>query len=64
MMQFLNNRTLYSTCNSLSFGPLCPVYLDTVQTPLIGYTNVFMNGANYDVNPTTGIITGYGGIQD
>jgi hypothetical protein len=60
----LNNRTLYSTCNSLSFGPLCPVYLDTVQTPLIGYTNVFMNGANYDVNPTTGIITGYGGIQD
>jgi hypothetical protein len=55
----LNNRTLYSTCNSLSFGPLCPVYLDTVLTPLIGYTYVYMNGANYEMNPKTGIIIAY-----
>jgi hypothetical protein len=58
-----NNRTLYSDCDSGSFGTGCYVYTDTVPNALIGYTNVFMNGANWDVNSATGVITGLSSVQ-
>jgi len=54
----INSRTFYSTCNSLSLTSLCPVFIDPLGTPLIGYTNIFMNSANYDINPVTGVIIG------
>jgi hypothetical protein len=59
----INNRTFYSDCNAGSFGTGCYVYVDTVPNALIGYTNVFMNGANYDVNSATGVITGFSSVQ-
>ncbi len=31
--------------------------------PLTGYTNIFMNGANYDINSSTGVVTAYSSIQ-
>jgi hypothetical protein len=55
----INNRTLYSDCNSLSFAPLCSVYTDSTRTPLTGFSFVFINGATYSINPVNGIITGY-----
>jgi hypothetical protein len=55
----LNNRTLYSDCNSLSFGPLCFVYTDSNRTPLTGFSFVYINGSIYSINPQNGIITGY-----
>jgi hypothetical protein len=55
----LNNRTLYSDCNSLSFGPLCFVYTDSNRTPLTGFNFVFINGSTYSINPSNGVISGY-----
>ncbi len=59
----INNRTFYSSCNSLSLTGLCPVFTDILGTPLLGYSNVFMNSQNFDVNPSTGIIIGPSFIQ-
>jgi hypothetical protein len=53
----INSRTLYSDCDSGSFGIGCFVYVDTFPNPLTGYTNVFMNGANWDINSSTGLVT-------
>lgn len=58
-----NSRTFYSDCNSGSFGVGCYVYTDTVPNALTGYTNVFMNGANWDISPVTGIVTAYSSPQ-
>lgn len=58
-----NNRTFYSDCDSMSFGVGCYVYVDTFPNPLTGYTNVFMNGANWDISPVTGIVTAYSSPQ-
>ena len=52
----LNNRTLYSNCNSLSLGTLCSVYTDEQRTPLSGYEYVYMNGLTYEIRPASGII--------
>ena len=60
----LNNRTLYSNCNSLSFYPLCSVYTDSDRTPLTGFSFVFINGTTYSINPVNGIIIGYTSVQD
>ena len=60
----LNNRTLYSNCNSLSFYPLCYVYTDSNRTPLVGFNFVFINGATYSINQLNGIISGYTSVQD
>jgi hypothetical protein len=55
-----NNRTLYSDCNSGIFGVGCYVYTDSGGTiPLTGYTNIFMNGANWDIDNITGVVTAY-----
>lgn len=59
----VNSRTFYSDCNSGIFGPGCYVYIDTFPNPLTGYTNVFMNGASWDISPVTGIVTQYSSEQ-
>ena len=59
----LNNRTLYSDCNSLSFASLCSVYTDLNITPLTGFSFVFINGSTYSINPVNGIIIGYTSVQ-
>lgn len=59
----INNRTFWSDCNSLSFGPLCTVLTTSTGTPLLGYPKIFMNSANYDVNPATGVVIGLSAIQ-
>ncbi len=53
-----NARTFWSNCNPSSFGGGCIVYIDSIGTPLIGYTKVFMNGSNWDVVDTTGVVIG------
>ena len=58
------NSTLYSNCDSMTFGVGCTVYTDAAgTTPLTGYTDVFMNFANWKVVDTTGIISQYSPIQ-
>jgi hypothetical protein len=59
----LNNRTLYSNCNSGTFGVGCFVYVDTFPNALTGYTNVFMNGASWDINSSTGQVTAFSSEQ-
>jgi len=58
-----NSRTFYSNCDSGTFGTGCYVYTDTSGTALTGYTNVFMNGANWDISPVTGLVTAYSSNQ-
>jgi len=58
-----NNRTLYSNCDGGTFGVGCFVYVDTFPNALTGYTNVFMNLASWDVNPSTGQVTAYSSEQ-
>jgi len=59
----INARTLYSDCDAGSFGVGCFVYVDTFPNPLTGYTNVFMNGACWDVNSSTGVVTAFSSVQ-
>ena len=59
----VNNRTFYSDCTSGTFGVGCYVYVDTFPNPLTGYSNVFMNGANWDINSSTGQVTAYSSPQ-
>jgi hypothetical protein len=58
-----NNRTFYSDCNSLSFGALCTVFTTISGGPLLGVTKIVINSANYDMNPSTGVIIGLSEIQ-
>ena len=58
------NSTLYSDCDSLTFGTGCTVYTDAGGTsPLTGFPFIFMNFANWDVNTITGVVTGPSSIQ-
>lgn len=59
----INARTLYSDCDGGSFGVGCFVYVDTFPNPLTGYTNVFMNGACWDINSSTGVVTAFSSVQ-
>lgn len=59
----INNRTFYSNCDAGSFGVGCYVYIDNLGTLLTGYTNIFMNGANWDIDTATGVVTAYSSIQ-
>lgn len=58
-----NNRTFYSNCDSYSFGVGCEVFIDNSGTLLTGYSYIFMNSANWDVNSANGIVTAYSSIQ-
>lgn len=59
-----NNRTFYSDCDTSTFGVGCTVYVDAAgTTPLTGYVDVFMNGANWRLVDTTGIVLIYSEIQ-
>ena len=54
----INNRTLYSNCDGLSFGIGCAVYTNAGGTsPLTGYDFVYINLSTWDINSSTGIIT-------
>ncbi len=60
----INNRTFYSDCTTGTFGVGCFVYVDSAgNTLLTGYTNIFMSGANWDINSSTGVVTAYSSIQ-
>jgi hypothetical protein len=57
-----NDRTFYSDCNLIGAG--CTVYTDSLGTILLtGFTHIFMSGANYDIDSSTGIIIGLSAIQ-
>ncbi len=59
----VNTGTLYSNCNTLSFGSLCVVYENISGTPLLGYSYIFINNMNYDINPETGYVIGISSTQ-
>jgi hypothetical protein len=51
---------LYSDCDSNTFGVGCMVYTDSGgNNPLLGYSDIFMNGANWKVNTSVGVVTQY-----
>ena len=54
----INNRTFYSNCDSMSFGTGCYVYGDSGGSPLTGWPKIFMNFANWNLNTSTGQVTG------
>jgi hypothetical protein len=56
--------SLFSDYDFSTFGVGAIVYLNALgSTRLTGYTNVFMNGANWDVNPANGVVIAYSSIQ-
>jgi hypothetical protein len=57
-----NERILYSSCSTITAS--CPIYIDRrLEIPLTGYDNVFIDGANWDVEPVTGIVIGVSAVQ-
>lgn len=58
-----NSRIFYSDCDTGSFGANCNVYTDILGTQLTGFTHIFMNNANWDVSPVTGIVVGPSAVQ-
>lgn len=53
------SSTLYSNCDSMTFGTGCTVYTDAGGTsPLTGFPFIFMNFANWDVDDSTGVVIG------
>jgi hypothetical protein len=59
----INSRTFYSNCESGSFGIGCYVYVDQFPNALTGYARVFINGATWDINSSTGVITASSSVQ-
>lgn len=56
------NRTLWSDCSSMGIG--CTVYTShTGATVLTGYTVVVMDGSTWDINSSSGVITGLSSVQ-
>ena len=58
-----NARTFYSDCTAGTFGGGCVVYTTPSGTPLTGYTRIFMNGSNWDISSTTGVVSGASSTQ-
>jgi hypothetical protein len=52
--------TLYSYNDPLTFGPASIVFINRTTSPtrLLGYTHIFMNGRNWDINPADGSVIG------
>jgi hypothetical protein len=50
-------RTLYSSCAPGEFDRNCYVYVNAGGSALVGYNNVFINGAVWDISPATGRIS-------
>ena len=57
-----NNRTLYSDFSNI--GPGATIYTDlSGTTKLLGYNNVFIDGAVWNINSSTGVITTFSSLQ-
>jgi hypothetical protein len=54
-------RTLYSECDTFEFGINCIVF--EFSNPLTGYNYVQMNGQTWNINSSTGQITGLATLQ-
>jgi hypothetical protein len=52
------NRLFYSDCGPFDLGVGCTVYVNTLYEPLIGYDYVYINGFVWNINNSTGMITG------
>lgn len=58
-----NNRIFYSSTAAVDFGIGTQLFLDAaLTTPITGYTNVFSNGANWDIN-NQGQVIAYSSVQ-
>lgn len=56
-----NNRYLYSDCETIQ--TLCYVYTTDSGNPLVGFNNVYIGGAVWDISSVTGRITGISSVQ-
>jgi hypothetical protein len=57
-----NSRTFQSECDTMSFGVGCLVRDDT-GIVVTGYSHIFMNGQNWDINSSTGVVTASSSTQ-
>ena len=56
--------TLTSTSDPSTFGPGSVVYTNPSGTSVLtGYTHIFMNGANWDIDPIYGVVIAYSSTQ-
>jgi hypothetical protein len=56
--------TLYALDDSTQIGAGTQLFYDSAATtPVTGFTHVFINGANWDLDPVTGVIISYSSIQ-
>jgi hypothetical protein len=56
--------TLYALDDSTQLGAGTQLFYDSAATtPVTGFTHVFINGANWDLDPVTGVIISYSSIQ-
>lgn len=59
-MASIGLTTLTSTSDPSTFGPGSVVYTNPSGTSLLtGYTHIFMNGANWDIDPIYGVVIAY-----
>jgi hypothetical protein len=58
------NRTFYSDCGPFDFGVGCTVYVSAVTyEKLLGYEFVYINDSNWNIQSSTGIISGLASEQ-
>lgn len=63
-MATANPVALFSLSDPSTFGVGSMVYTNAAgTTALTGYGNIFMNGANWDIDPSSGVVIAYSSIQ-
>jgi hypothetical protein len=63
-MASLGLTTLTSTSDPSTFGAGSVVFTNPAGSVLLtGYTHIYMNGANWDINPVNGVVIAYSLIQ-
>lgn len=57
-----NSRVFWSYCSSIAIG--CRIYTGhNLNVPLTGYSKIFIENANWDINPVTAILEGFSSEQ-
>jgi hypothetical protein len=57
-------QSVYSMDDPSQFGVGSQIFIDLALTsPLTGYTHIFINGSNWDLNPSNGVVIAYSSIQ-
>lgn len=58
----INNRPFWSTCEHIAID--CIIYTGhNLNVPLTGFNKMFIDGANWDIDFNSGVITGLSSVQ-